>query len=240
MIRAAFRHFFYTLAIICLVSAILIGLSPRALSTIMTTIAGTKVTLEKIQLGYKEFFLQGFSIDNPKGYLQKQGISVGSIDFKAHLFSYLLPNIVIEEVTLSDIDLDIEYSNQDGSAGNWLDILNSVDRYLKPHKHHKHHFKGRVVKVDALILKNLNIRVKKYKQPLQTYKIDQIAINNIATQRGEPVSQIMHTLLREIVVAVSVKLGMPNMLTSIIIIPAELIQVIFEPFALLFGAGGEE
>lgn len=239
MVRLALRHFFFSLGAIFLILGLFFLLTPHSLTNILTKLTSTPVSLKKISLSQKELSIQNLTVNNPKGYDLPIAIKVGTIDFKAPLYTYLSPNIIIDEVTLSDIDLDIEYSNTSNSQGNWLEIMKNVDRLLDHQKHHKTHFKGRVVKINQLILKNLKITVIKYKKAPKQLTLPYLQIKHIATQRGAPFDQIAHTLIQEIVTEVSHEIGEPNMLESIAIVPTELIQMVFEPFSLLFGSSSD-
>ncbi|MBI5274439.1 MAG: hypothetical protein HY860_05235 [Chlamydiales bacterium] len=211
--------------------------SPKLLSKSLTNLVGSSVTIKDIIYKKGEFSIKNISMDNLPHYTLKKAVHATSITFKTPYYEYLLPNIIIDEVIIDDLDISIEFSNQTNTVGNWTEIIKNVDKALyKTNTSKTKHIHGRVIVVKKITLNNTKILLKQYERdPIVLEPIPHLTLTNIDSEKGIPMDKITHIIIKQVIKTLSDQAGIADMLISVITLPARLIQLVFDPFSIFFG-----
>jgi hypothetical protein len=194
---------------------------------------GVPVTVGSVQIGYSAVEIDKLTIGNPNGSILPKALSTNNIAITTPVTQYFKRDIVIEEITVSDIYLGLEFDSPSGTSGNWTQIMNNYENAPQPASE-----STRTVHIKRLVLNNISVDVvyrsngKKIKR-LRT--IPQIVLTDISSTGGVPMHQIMESVLGQMLESVFMKENLKNMLNDIIKNPPKTAQDLLKlPFKGLF------
>ena len=194
---------------------------------------GVSVTVGSVGIGFSAVEIDKLTIGNPKGAILPQALSTNNITITTPVTNYFKDHIVIEEITVSDIYLGLEFDSPAGTSGNWTRIMNNYENAPEPESE-----SSRTVHINRLVLNNISVEVvyrsngSKIKR-LQT--IPQIVLTDISSTGGVPMHQIMESVLGQMLKSVFMKENLKNMLDDIIKNPPKSAQDLLKlPFKGLF------
>ncbi len=156
-----------------------------------------------------------FEIGNPPHSILPIAFSANSILTRAPLTRYLNNHIVIDEITISDVYLGLEFNSASGTEGNWTTILSNLESASKkaPTTGSK-----RSVLIQKLVFLNLNAEVvyrKEGSRPKKLPTIPRMELDNISSEGDFPMEQITDSVLGQMLQKVFIKQNLKNMLENL-------------------------
>lgn len=183
--------------------------------------AGVSVTIGDIRMGTSMIRVDTIRVGNPQGYNKTpRALSVDKLTVDVPLTRFFDDNIVIEEMTLDDVYIGLEFDSPKSKNGNWTTIMNNVSKSAGDEKE-KAKKKGKTtsVLIKKLVITDLQIELA-YKTGGKANRklrpIDRIELNNISSEGGIPTSQIMNIVMQETLRNIFSKEGLQNMLDGIL------------------------
>ena len=184
------------------------------------------------------FFLNSISIKNleienlPQSYLKK-AFSAESIYIKNNILNYLDKTVTVDQISIDNIYLGLEFDSPKGTTGNWTTLMNNLDSSLtKPSKED-----SQFIEIKELILTNIQVEVA-YKSAGKKIKklklIPKIVLYNINSSEGLPSEQIMKSVLGQMLQSVSMKENLKNMFSEIFTQPKDALDTLLSPFKSIF------
>lgn len=194
------------------------------------------VNIGTISLGLKGIKIKTIEIGNPPGTLQPQAFKCEEIDVQAPLTHFLNTHIVIDAITINNVFLDLEFDSPSGTKGNWSKIMGNLQASSsrKPAKPKT----SRTVLIRSLVLTNIDVDVVYLNDSGKVKhlpRIERIELNDISTEEGVPMDQILNSVLGQMLKSVFVKENLKNMLQDLIQNPPSGLQKFISPFKNLFG-----
>ena len=192
------------------------------------------VTIEGIDLSLQRIGIQDLMISNLPNSLLKEAFSTKTMTFNAPLTTYFEDSIVIDNITLDQIYLGLEFDSARGTKGNWSTLMQNVQSQEAPAKHQKE----KTVFIRELVLTNIQVEVayRDSKDIKKLAPIDRIVLKNINSQEGFPTDQIMRSVLGQMLRSVFAQENLKNMLEGVLQQPESTIDSLLQPFKGLFGS----
>jgi hypothetical protein len=196
------------------------------------------VEIGSMNLGWGEIKIMKTEIGNPPGAVQTQAFKCKEIDIKTPFTRFFDNQIVIEEIDLNDVFLDLEFDSATGTKGNWSRIMANLQestatgQEVSSHNAKKNE-KARSVLIRKLILTNIDVDVLYIKggsKVIHLPRIDRIELNDISSEGGVPMDQIMNSVLGQMLKSVFQKQNLKNMMQDLIQNPPSGIQKYLSPF----------
>lgn len=245
------RTFFTSLAgvivliIIVIVIVLFIGWSrvPDIVSNNISKKLKVYVDIDNINLGWGEIKIKKMEIGNPQGSVQQQAFKCQEIDIRTPFNNFFKSQVMIEEIDMNDVFLDLEFDSAAGTKGNWSKIMSNLQSSEEQQtplkaKNDATSLAVRSVYIRKLILTNIDVDViyiKEGKKIIHLPRIDRIELNDISSEGGLPVDQIMNSVLGQMLKSVFQKQNLKNMLQDFMPSPDNL-QKFIQPFKGLFQA----
>lgn len=211
---------------------VLWGYLPSIISRELTGKAGVPVHVGAIYFTPSKIGVDDLVIMNPPKSVTKKALSIQETKIMAPLTNYLKSDIYIDEITIDDMFLSIEFDKKGSPNGNWATIMGNLKSRTSSGGKQRRVFIKRVVLTNVnavLAYRNERGRVKK----LSTIK--HLELKNISSEGGIPSSQIMHIILQESLKSIFSLEGLQNLMQDVIAPPE---QNILNPFNL-FGDARE-
>lgn len=188
------------------------------------------VSVGNVFFSKKLIVIRDFVIYNPKHpHSDKpEAIRVKSIQVHSPYKNYLHDPMIIDEMTLKNVFVTIEYFNADQTESNWIFLNSRLDAPTKD----KDKKKERVIKIKKLRINGLDIDQVFFNNTFKHYKLaenkkqDEIVINNINTEKGLPLQEITQAIIRKIMAKITLLKGIKTLLE----IPEAIIKDIIKPF----------
>lgn len=175
-------------------------------------------------------------IANPSGYgYLPKAFSSEEIRINAPLTRYLATNIVIDEIDVNDIYLGLEFDSAKSTNGNWTVLMSNYQKEAKFNELSSEQ-KKRTVFIKKLLLRNISVELIFLKDGTKVKrlpKIDQIELENISSEGGLPMDQLMNSVLGNMLKSVFTKENLQNMLKDLFN-PEKTIDKVIKPFKGLF------
>lgn len=188
--------------------------------------------IDDISVSLNQITVTKLEIQNlPKSVLPK-ALSIETSSCKNNLFNYLSNDISIEEISLENIYLGLEFDSPKGTDGNWTVLMNNLKETSTPTDKKD----SSSVTIKELSLINIQVEVAykssgvKKKLPV----IPKIVLHNINTSEGLTEEQIMQSVLGQMLKSVFIQENLKNMFESFLDQPQDTIDSIVKPFKGLF------
>jgi len=245
------RTFFTSLAglivvaIIVIVIVLIIGWSrvPDIIANNLSKKLKVYVEVGSVNLGWGEVKVKKIEIGNPPGAVQTQAFRCQQIDIKTPFTRFFDKQIVIEEIDLNDVFLDLEFDSASGTNGNWSRIMSNLqesaaaEKTSSPASSKQEKAPARSVFIRKLILTNIDtdvLYIKEGNKVIHLPRIDRIELNDISSEGGLPMDQIMNSVLGQMLKSVFQKQNLKNMLQDFIQNPPSNLQKYLSPFKSFF------
>jgi len=211
----------------------LIGLkAPDYASKRLTNKLKVPVTIENASISFSGITVNGFTIQNlPKSILPK-ALSIQTARCENNLLNYLDKDIAIEEISLENIYLGLEFDSPKGTNGNWTVLMKNLQSSETPTSPKD----AKSVNIKNLVLTNIQVEVA-YKSSGVTKKlplIPKIVLHNINSSQGLTEEQIMQTVLGQMLKSVFVQENLKNMFEGVLEQPQDALNTLLQPFKGLF------
>ncbi|MCI5052264.1 MAG: hypothetical protein MRY21_03885 [Simkaniaceae bacterium] len=170
----------------------------RIVSSELTKRAGVEVSMSRIYLTPNRISVSDFFVGNPPKTILPQALKIRSIHVDAPLGEYTKDNIVIEEISLHDVYVGLDFPGSRYKNSNWERITDNLKRNndSEPSKNGKE----TEVLIKKLVLYNVEVQIamegnQKKVRTLKPFK--KIEFTNVTSSGGIPSSQIMNLVMKE-------------------------------------------
>lgn len=180
----------------------------------MTSQFQVPVSVGSVSLGFSAIGFKKLVIGNPKGAVLPTALSTVNITINAPVTRYFKQDVVIDEISVSDIQLGLEFDSAGGTKGNWTEIMSNYENAPEPSAEDT-----RTVFIKRLVLNNISVDVVYRTNPKKIKRlplIPQIVLTNISSTGGVPMHQIMESVLGQMLKSVFLKENMKDMLDEVI------------------------
>lgn len=186
------------------------GTLPHLVSSKLSEKAKVPISIEGIQFTPSKISLSKIKVGNPPAYnIVPRALSVNKTKIIAPFTHFFKKKILIEELTMDDIYIGLEFDSKNSKNGNWTLIMNNLNSEAN-----KKDKKETDVLIKKTLLRNLIIEIA-YKDTGKKQRlkpIDKIELNNISSSGGIPSSQIMSIVMDQALRNIFSKEGIQNML----------------------------
>lgn len=218
-------------AVILLAAFLLYSRLPDLLSDKLSKALKIAVQIEDVHLSFSEILLDHLEIANiPKSILPK-AFSAEKISFDAPLTNYIKDAIVIDEISLDQVYLGLEFASPTNLQSNWSTIMAPLSTE-KPSSATK-----KTVLIKTLVLTNIQVDLV-YKNKASAVKklplIDKIVLTNISTEKGLPMNQIMNSVLGQMLKSIFLKENLKDAVDGLLQEPESTLDKLLSPFKGLF------
>ncbi len=187
------------------------------------------VDIGDIDIGLNEIDVDKFQIDNPKGSVLSRALSAKTIEILCPLKNYFHKHVVIDTVTINDVYLGFEFDSAMGKEGNWTRIMGNWMRSPKSARKSR-----RTAVIKRLVLNNIHCDLvyRDEGSKVQTlHEIGQIVLEDVSSQGGLPIHQIMGTVLGDMLSKIFREHHIKDMLEDLIEVPPKgIIEILEAPF----------
>lgn len=194
-----------------------------------------QVSIGDMGLTPKSIKVSHLQIGNPSGYKTlPKAFSADSLIVNAPLSSYTNQDIVIDEVTIDNIYLGLEFDSISGTKGNWTVIMSN---YKRTTEQEKQAGSRKTILIKKLVFTNISpyvVFVKEGKGIRKLPEIDRIELSNISSEGGFPTDQLLNSVLGQMLKSVFEREHLQNMLKNLLENPQKTIENLTKPFKGLF------
>lgn len=212
---------FGLIVILCLAGILVWNMFPTIISHKLSKRAGVSVTISDIRLSPETLKVDGIRVGNPSGYSKTpRALSVDDMTVNVPLTRFFDKKIVIDEMTMDDVYVGLEFDSPNSKKGNWTTIMNNMSQSTKE-DHEKAKSKGETtsILIKRLVITDLQIELA-YKTGGKANRklrpIDRIELTNISSEGGIPTAQIMNIVMQETLRNIFSKEGLQNMLEGVL------------------------
>lgn len=181
------RRFFgiiFAIIIALVIAAVAVYLLKRQiLANILSRELGVRVHIESLTKSGDLISIGGISVGNVKNGELPLSLQVKMITLKAPFGNYFKKRVVIDNISMSDVTLNLEFLNSSQTESNWITILNSITEGEKPPKREG---KGRSAVIKKLTVNPLNVNVLVLGQEVKSFApINNLTFTDLDTQNGD-------------------------------------------------------
>lgn len=212
---------FGLIVVLCLAAILVWNMFPTIVSHKLSKRAGVSVTISDIRLSPSMIKIDGIRVGNPAEYSKTpRALSVDDMRINVPLSRFLDKRIVIDEMTMDDVYVGLEFDSPNSKKGNWTTIMNNMSQSTKEDSN-KAKAKGKTtsVLIKHLVITDLQIELA-YKTGGKVNRklrpIDRIELTNISSEGGIPTAQIMNIIMQETLRNIFSKEGLQNMLEGVL------------------------
>ncbi|MCB1106836.1 MAG: AsmA family protein [Chlamydiia bacterium] len=212
----------FGIIIVLILGVILVwNMLPTIVSHKLSKQAGVSVSIGDIKLNPSMLHVDTIRVGNPPEYQKTpRALSVSALTANVPLTRFFDDNIVIDEMTMDDVYVGLEFDSPKSKNGNWTTIMNNISRSADSEKE-KAKKSGKTTKVliKRLVITDLQIELA-YKTGGKANRklrpIDRIELTNISSEGGIPTSQIMNIVMQETLRSIFSREGLQNMLEGVL------------------------
>jgi uncharacterized protein involved in outer membrane biogenesis len=167
---------------------------------------GAPVTIKKISYNHSLLRIDQITIGNPRPSSLPHALTIGSIRLEAPLWNYLKKRIVIQRIIFDEVDMQIEFYNQNHSEGNWNSLLANLETSSTKQN------SDRNAVINYLIINNIHFELllASQKKPSTLPPIKTLRFENLETANGDLAARISEAILGHLVQAVFWKYAIPS------------------------------
>jgi len=211
--------FFKTLTSVLMV--LLIGLYllwntvPNRLSKILSQGLQTTVFIGDATFSLNKIGLNKISINSPKNSRLPQAFSCENLSVNTWVTEYLKKDIVIDEITLDQVYLGLEFDSPSSTNGNWTKLMNNLNQSGASNSSKS----NKTVLIKKLVITNIQCQVvyaNKKDKAINLKPIDRIEFTNISSNQGFPVEQLSSSVLGKMLKEVFIRQNLEDMLKNLI------------------------
>jgi len=212
---------------------------PGKLSKALSEETKVTVTVAGLHMNLNTLIVNEVKIGNTPGSILPTALEINKITSQTPVIRYVYQNpLVIEELTLDDIYVGLEFDSPKGSDGNWTRIVSNMQKSREAHKAaDPKNQKERVVKINKVVLKDIRIEMV-FRTGDQRVRrlppIKQIEFYDLSTE-GDSISRaLMDSIIVQMLEQIFLKENIKNMLKSVINLPAGTVNKVLSPFEGIF------
>lgn len=176
--------------------------------------------------------VEKFEIGNVPKYKLPRAFSADHIHVQAPLLGYFDQNIVIDEITISDIYLGLEFAKKGSKEGNWTIIMGNYQKATSSNTTPKDKKTEKSILIKKLILNNITVDLAYRKEgTVQHLKpIDHLEFTNVTSEGGIPTDQITKIIMQQMLQSIFSKENLQNMIEGFLQSPQQGVESIFDSF----------
>lgn len=207
--------------VICILAGIILGFIgwsrlPDMIASNLSNTLKVKVEIGDLGFGLQKLTVKKFVIDNPRGFSLSKAFGVSSIAVNAPIFGYLHDDISIEEITLDNVYIGLEFDSPRSTKGNWTTLMKNAQG-----SHESNSKIKKSVLIKKIVINNIQTELL-YQSDGKTRRlpvIPQIVLYNISSQGGNLSDQLMNTALGQMIKEVFVQENLKDALDQIFQLP---------------------
>ena len=158
----------------------------------------TRVDEVDVNLMGGEVQIEGLRIDNPEGYEAKKLMKSGEFDLGVKGPSLFTDTVVVNKFELNELDVYIEENEK---TNNVSEILDNVKERMK--KDEDKEPSGKKLKIDTIVVRDITAHVKlRHKAEPIEVKVKEIRLENVSSEDGLPMSELIRQLFPAIIIGV--------------------------------------
>jgi uncharacterized protein involved in outer membrane biogenesis len=210
---------------------------PDMLSDSMSQKLKVAVEIGDVRLSSHSIAIDDLEIANVPGGKLTKALSVKNTVFDAPLTNYIKDSITIEEITLDQVYLGLEFASATSTNGNWSTLIGNLNENPKAPPSSKDKTKEAKVLIKKIVVSNIQTDVVYDKDGGKIIKlkpIDRIELTNINSEDGVPSDQIMRSVLGQMLQSVFTQENLKNMLKGVLQEPENPWNSLIKPFEGLF------
>lgn len=227
------------IALACIVIAglfLLSSLAPDFIASGLSKNLKVAVTIGDMSFSLDKITIKHLDIANVPNSRLPKALSIKTICSKCPLLNYLKETVNIEQITLDDIYLGLEFDTPKSAQGNWTVLMSNLESTTASTSKEE----SKTVIIKELILTNIEVDVV-YKSSGGSIKklkpIPRIVLHEINSSQGFPADQIMKSVLGQMLKSVFVEENLKNMFDDFLTNPPKnAADAILQPFKSLFGS----
>lgn len=242
----ALIKFILSLAFLVILVAALVGVYFYArrtsiLSHYLSEKMGVSVHIDSVDISTDKITLNGLNIANPKGYSLPSALKIQTLSFNTPVSEYFKKEITVNNVTLSEVLLGVEFKDKSHTHGNWTEIIGNLDTNYSttqaPDESAKKKSSGfrhdRTVRINQLLILNTTVQLQLAGEPLKTLSpIAKMEFQNVTSEKGLPIEEITEIIIRKLIDEASILQGFSRMVLTA---PGSAAKAALSPFKVLFG-----
>lgn len=207
------KFFIFILIVICIaITAIFIGWNYKTslfAHFLSKQLNHVPVELSNLKLTKTEAKIFDLHIGTPKKSKTTTSLDTRLITVNATLQNLRANPLTVQEISMNDIFIGIEYYNLSGSNNNWVQILAKKKTEEKKATSKKYLIK-------KLTLRNLTVQVTDFQGKVTRYPtLDKLEFYDISDETGFPIDDIEKAILNAVLRAAFQKLGLDFLMESI-------------------------
>ena len=212
---------FGAIVILCLSVILIWNMFPTILSHKLSKRAGVSVTFADIRISPSMVKADEIRVENPSSYSRTpRALSVDQLTANVPFTQFFKKDVVIDEMTMDDVYIGLEFDSPSSRNGNWTTIMNNMSKSTSSEQEEaKAKGKTTTVLIKRLIITDLQIELayRNGAKPNQKLRpIDRLELTNISSEGGIPTAQIMNIIMQETLRNIFSKEGLQNMLEGVL------------------------
>jgi hypothetical protein len=172
-----------------------------------------------VEIGDMDFSMNSIKIENleignPRGFKLEHAFTTQEIDVKASIIGYLKKNIIIEEITLNNVYIGLEFESPKGTNGNWTAIMANTETAQQQSSKTA---SDKTVMIKRLVLNNINADLLYQSDGKVRHlpTIPQIVLVNISSQGGNLMDQLMNSALGQMLKEIFIQENLKDLFDQI-------------------------
>jgi len=165
------------------------------IGSILTSSFGTKTTVSNAALMPNFLKLWHIHVSNPPPGKDPNALTIGRLKIETPMIRFFKDDVVIDLISLDDLNLYIEVLPGNGQITNWDKIVNqpSSKPSPPPSKSNKH------TTIKELSINNITVKYTDEKGKTSVTKIDNLTFKNLSTKEGNITAQIAKAILLKMI-----------------------------------------
>jgi uncharacterized protein involved in outer membrane biogenesis len=154
--------------------------------------------------------IENLEIGNPRGFKLEHAFTTQEIDINAPIMGYLKKDIVIDEITLSNVYIGLEFESPKGTNGNWTAIMTNAEAAQEKSSKTS---SDKTVLIKRLVLNNTNADLLYQSDGKVRHlpTIPQIVLVNISSKGGDLTDQLMNSALGQMLKEIFIQENLKNL-----------------------------
>lgn len=164
------------------------------------------VTLSTLDYEKGHIFIRNLTIANPSGSVSSTAFQSEKIDIHSSLTRLFSNPLIIEDLQLSNVNVNIEYYDNGQSSSNWTILVKSSKKKKSSHRY----------LIKRVVINNLTVSITQSSGNTKTYPtLQQMVFYDISDESGIPVDQIEKAIFNEIIKSILREYSLPSLIKSI-------------------------
>jgi hypothetical protein len=189
---------------------------PDMVSSNLSKTLKVGVEIGDIHFGMNQLTVDKFVIDNPRGFTLPKAFGVDEIAIKAPVLNYLRDDIEINEITLDNVYIGLEFDSTKGTNGNWTVLMGNAQKSQDANKATQ-----KSVMIKRIVLNNINTDLLYHTDGKVRHLpvIKQIVLTNVSSKGGNISDQLMNSALGQMIKEVFIQENLKDLMDQIFQLP---------------------